>query len=615
MLLVSLAGCASSGTSSMMVRPTTAPGNAAKTAGGTATAQITIIVPGKNAAAARTRKYVSPATQSLTIGIDGGTPSAVNLTPSSPNCSVPAPLDELTCTASLDVAPGSHSFALVTYDSLGGAGNELSANSITASIVADEANALSVTLAGIPAALEAVRLPASTDLLGNETAGFSLLRGATQNFNATAIDADGNYIIGPGAPTITAAVTGVTNNAAIAVNAATNGNPNQFALSSTGYGSATLVLTASPASAAAGSPLTISVPITSTTITSTLSGTSSGQFTFPDGIAYDAGNGNFYVIDQGGAEGTPTNCEVKQISPSGTVTTLAGNATCGLKDGTGTAAEFNFSSGIAYDPTTNDLYVTDSLGCAIRQVTLAGVVTTIAGSFANAANNGGAMCGNLDGPGVLAELDLPIGIAYNPSDENLYFTDSANCEVRQMTSSGTVRTIAGSASTQGQGYCPTYTDGTGTAASFNNPSGIAVDPVNGDLEVTDTGNCLIRQITLAGVVTTLAGTPPDAAGASTCGFADGTKTSALFDSPLGLAFDTQDGTLYVADSLNCAIRQVTLSGVVTTVAGASPAVCSLVNGAGAQAHFDEPSFPVYVASNNSLFLTDYQDEVIRQVQL
>jgi DNA-binding beta-propeller fold protein YncE len=103
-------------------------------------------------------------------------------------------------------------------------------------------------------------------------------------------------------------------------------------------------------------------------------------------------------------------------------------------------------------------------------------------------------------------------------------------------------------------------DGTGTAATFNSPQGIAFDKLSGDVYVADTYNNTIRKITPDGVVSTFAGK------AGVIGHADGKGQNASFNNPLGLATDSA-GNVYVADSYNHAIRKITPSGVVTTIAG------------------------------------------------
>src|SRR5205814_1507614 len=136
---------------------------------------------------------------------------------------------------------------------------------------------------------------------------------------------------------------------------------------------------------------------------------------------------------------------------------------------------------------------------------------------------------------------------------NAYVADALNNTIRKVTAAGLVTTLAGLAGTIGTA------DGTGSAARFYNPTAVAVD-ISGTIYVADTDNHTIRKVTPAGVVTTLAGL------AGGFGTADGTGSAAQFKYPYGVAADNA-GNVYVADALNNTIRKVTPAGVVTTLAG------------------------------------------------
>jgi hypothetical protein len=249
------------------------------------------------------------------------------------------------------------------------------------------------------------------------------------------------------------------------------------------------------------------------------------------GMTFDAA-GNLYVAT--------VYQTVRKITPAGVVTTLAGqygSAGSSPTDGTGAAAIFGDLEGIAADSAGN-LFVID--GNEVRMVTQAGVVTTIAGATVSGSNNG---------TGTAARFFLPFGMAVD-SLGNLYMTDMGNNQIRKITPAGVVTTFAGSNN-------PGAADGTGAAAQFNFPQGIAID-ASGNLFVDDALNNLIRKITPAGVVTTLAGGNPG-------GFADGTGSAARFGQPKELSIDAA-GNLYASDNNRTAIRKVTPAGVVTTVA-------------------------------------------------
>ena len=299
----------------------------------------------------------------------------------------------------------------------------------------------------------------------------------------------------------------------------------------------------------------------------------------PTNIALDA-SGNVFVSDT-------FNETIRKITPDGTVTTLAGNAgTPGSADGTGTAANFNGPSGIVLDGAGN-IYVTDTFSHTVRQVTQAGVVTTLAGTALTA--------GSADGTGTAAAFDYPSGLALDGVG-NLYVADYGNHTIRKIAPGGVVTTFAGTAGTSGSG------DGLGTGATFNHPRDVAVDSV-GNLYVADTGNHTIRKISPGGSVTTLAGS------AGSPGSADGSGAGARFNGPTGVGADAA-GNVYVADSGNNTIRLITPAGVVTTLGGVAGSAGD-VDGAGTAARFDSPT-GVKPNSAGDLYVADYNNNTIRK---
>jgi sugar lactone lactonase YvrE len=166
---------------------------------------------------------------------------------------------------------------------------------------------------------------------------------------------------------------------------------------------------------------------------------------------------------------------------------------------------------------------------------------------------------------------------------NLYMADSGNHTIRKIAPNGVVTTLAGIAGKPGSA------DGIGTAAQFNGPSGLAIDK-SGNLYVAEMLSHTIRRITPSGLVSTLAGT------AGKEGSADGTGSAARFRSPKGIAIDS-GGNLYVVDHGNHTIRKITPTGAVTTFAGTS-GKWEDVNGIGPAARFGAPRGITIEAADN-----------------
>jgi sugar lactone lactonase YvrE len=205
------------------------------------------------------------------------------------------------------------------------------------------------------------------------------------------------------------------------------------------------------------------------------------------------------------------------------------------------------------------------------------------------------LAGVANGQGTIALFQTPSGIAVD-SAGNVYVSDTGNSTIRKITPTGLVSTLAGSPGVIGG------QDGTGAAAQFGAPTGIAVDGA-GNLYVADSFLNTIRKVTPAGVVTTIAGTP------RITGHADGTGPAAQFNQPSGIGVDG-NGNVYVADTNNDTVRKVTPAGVVTTVAGLA-GVSGSANGSGSTARFNLPDGLVSDANGN-LFVAD-QNEIIRTV--
>ena len=296
------------------------------------------------------------------------------------------------------------------------------------------------------------------------------------------------------------------------------------------------------------------------------------RFNGPSGITVDAA-GNVYIADTG-------NGTIRQVTSAGVVTTLAGSpGEWGAANGTGAAARFATPQHLAVDG-SGTVYVADSANGALRKITAAGEVTTFDLSAARPAVNGLG------------------GVAVTPDGQTVYFTDRGNNVVRRIVGSGPVTVFAGDPLHAGSA------DGTGSAARFYEPTGLALDAA-GNLHVADSRNHTIRRITAAGVVTTLAGT------AGALGSADGAATAARFYLPRAVAVDTA-GNVFVADAGNHTVRKIAATGgAVTTVAGVAELAGS-ATGTGAAARFDLPT-ALAALGDGTLYVADSRNNVVRRI--
>ena len=204
--------------------------------------------------------------------------------------------------------------------------------------------------------------------------------------------------------------------------------------------------------------------------------------------------------------------------------------------------------------------------------------------------------GTNDGAGGAARFSVPAGVAADNAG-NLFVADTYNCTIRQVSSGGVVTTLAGLAGSGGTN------DGTGSAARFWYPAGVAADSA-GTLYVADQLSHTIRQITSGGAVSTLAGS------AGNSGTNDGTGSAARFWYPVSVAVD-QTGNVYVADYYNHTIRRIASGGVVTTLAGLAGSG-GTNDGMSSEARFYYPS-GVAVDSTGDLYVADSGNHTIRKV--
>jgi sugar lactone lactonase YvrE len=301
-------------------------------------------------------------------------------------------------------------------------------------------------------------------------------------------------------------------------------------------------------------------------------------FSNPFGVAVD-GSGNVYVGDLG-------NNLIRKITPAGVVSTLAGvQGVAGSVNGAGITATFSHPQGMAVDASGN-VYVADTVNNLIRLITPAGVASTFAGSGSSGAVNG---------PVSLASFKYPYGVAVDNLG-NVYVADFNNHLIRKI-SGGVVSTLAG------QAGIPGFANGSGSTALFYHPQGVAVDG-SGNVYVADTGNEVIREISPAGVVSTLAGEQGNG------GSNNGGGVTATFSSPEGVVVDGS-GNVYVADSGNNRIRKIIPGSFVSTYAGTGN--WGDANGPATIASFNNP-YSVALDASGNLYVGDTGNDLIRKIQ-
>ena len=277
----------------------------------------------------------------------------------------------------------------------------------------------------------------------------------------------------------------------------------------------------------------------------------------PSDVAVDP-DGNLYIADT-------ANHRIRKVSPDGTITTVAGTGTPGgrfnpLEDGPATTALLNSPSGVAVDASGN-LYIADSENYRIRQVTPEGIISTVAGNAIIGSTGDG-------GPADQASIGFVSGLAVD-ADGNLYIADQSHSQIRKVTPDGLITTAAGTgergfSGDGGQATLAklwlagfTFSDGN---REVTQGSGIAVDS-SGNLYIADTFNNRIRMVALDGTITTVAGNGMvNNAGNGTLAILASVKA------PVDVAVDGA-GNLYISQHVSHIIRYVNPDGFIFTVAG------------------------------------------------
>ena len=329
------------------------------------------------------------------------------------------------------------------------------------------------------------------------------------------------------------------------------------------------------------------------------------SFSSPQHLTMNTTEDTIFVTDTG-------NHRIRSIGAANGVVVNVAGLTSGYIAATGTAARFNSPKGI-FRNSANTFYISDSSNNGIRVMTSAYAVTN---TFGTNVNTAGYVITNVT---TTNRYRNPEGMAIDFLSGNQYVVDTGNHCIRRSTTAGTGIAVvngvcfAGANPVGGFGVSG-FQNGSLTAARFSSPKGIAIDSI-GTIFISDSGNHSIRMITPAGVVTTIAGS-----GAS--GYANGVGSAATFNNPTDIAV-YGNNILYVADSGNCAIRKLVLnelktSATVTTYAGATPDIavglrCSaIVNGTRLTSRFNNPT-GLWLATNNKLYVTDTGNHSIRAI--
>jgi len=310
----------------------------------------------------------------------------------------------------------------------------------------------------------------------------------------------------------------------------------------------------------------------------------------PRDVAMDL-TGNLYVADTG-------NHRVRKITPSGSISTVAGTGSPGFSgdNGPALAAALNSPSGVVADLQGN-VYISDTNNNRVRKVGRDGNIATVAGSDASCSNNEGVTAVN-------GCVPLPQGIAVDPSG-NLLIAAAGNHRVRMVDQAGIVRTVAGNGTSAFSGD-----GGPAVSASLWGPSAVAFD-ARGGFYIADTYNQRVRYVAANGIISTVAGNGTTGDGGSTI------ATQAAIEYPSGVAVGP-DGSFYVSSG-GSDIVKVTLEGTISRIAGDAneQSAASGFSGDGGPSLGALMNLPQGVAFDNAgnIYVADTKNDRVRKITL
>jgi uncharacterized protein (TIGR03437 family) len=305
--------------------------------------------------------------------------------------------------------------------------------------------------------------------------------------------------------------------------------------------------------------------------------------------------GNIFIADT-------NNGRIREVSPGGIITTVAGNGCCGFSgDGQqATSAALSYPQGVAVDGSGN-IFIADTGNNVVRKVSASGIITTIAGRVGQIGYYGAG------GPAVAALLNAPAGVAVDAAG-NLFIADTDNNVIEKVSvTTGIITTVAGGMA-NGSGLTQGFTGdgGPATSAELYNPTGVFVD-ASGNIFIADQGNNRIRKVSTTGNISTVAGN-----GTGVSSGDGGAATSAGLASPTGVAVDAS-GNIFIAVTLNSRIREVSAStGIISTVAGDGVAGFFGDGGLPTNSGLNHPG-GVAVDTSGDIFIADTVNNRIREV--
>ena len=305
---------------------------------------------------------------------------------------------------------------------------------------------------------------------------------------------------------------------------------------------------------------------------------------YPFGEVADK-NGNIYICDY-------SNNRVRKVTPSGIITTFAGNGSWGLTTTVVPATAATITPDAIAIDTAGNFYIADSRYHCLYKIDAALNIHLLAGNGTWGYSGDG-------GPASAAELYMPDGVAVDKKG-NIYICDNGNDRIRMINTTGTINTIAGNgvAGFGGDG-------GAATAAKLNSPTGITLD-ASGNLYIADGSNNRIRLVTTNGLISTIVGN-------GTAGFAGdgGAAVSAELNNPISVLSDLS-GDLYIADQYNARVRKVNTEGTISTYAGKGVTGFAGDGGPADSALFNDIC-GMATAPNGVVYIADEANDRIRKV--